>query len=358
MSDSEEESVVEELEESLDESVEENYSGDDFAQEDEEDEATVSSPAAHTSAINLDDLVVPPSLQTSGEGVRGLSGAGKREESKEVVDDEYSYSFDDDSENQSALYTHDFENDLSVMSMTVVSPEKTTRGHQSTATSKKPQSTPLVPSAVAEGQVKSQPEKTTDAPVPQHVFPSLAMQSLEAENAMDKLSKEILYLRNQQRVALKQRRIEARNKKLRADERRRKYQEDLANALHDAAELKIEKKQLEEKISVLELTLKGAEESKALIADALEKNAGVLEEQNEKIRELETRIEDKDKLLSEKEDDWLQIKAEMNSDMESLRKALVKAELHVSVMIKSNEATEERYPIHVSNLLNYIIKID
>ena len=196
-------------------------------------------------------------------------------------------------------------------------------------------------------QQQQQPPPPPQQEIPAHVLPSLAIQSLAAENAMEKLSKEIVYLRNQQRIALKDRRLEALAKKKRAEERRQQHKQDLFGARQEVATLQVEKETLEEKVRVLELTVLGAEESKALMSEALKANQVVLGEQQQAMEQMRTEISSGAELLSRREAEWTVKEADLAAKMEAMRAALVKAELHVSVMAKSNEAAEER-SVHCS----------
>ena len=159
---------------------------------------------------------------------------------------------------------------------------------------------------------------------------------------MEKLSKEIVYLRNQQRLALKDRREEARNKKLRAEERRKQHNKQLEDATLQVTTLQIEKKNLEEKVGILETTLMGAEEARALLTSALDANKVVLESQKQELQASQEQVTRGEELLAQKEAVWAKERAELVEKLEAQRTRLVSAELHVSLMAKSNEAAEER----------------
>jgi hypothetical protein len=55
-------------------------------------------------------------------------------------------------------------------------------------------------------------------------LPSIDIHSLQAEIALEKIGKEVIRLRNQQRILLHERRLVAKEKKIRADTRRAKYE--------------------------------------------------------------------------------------------------------------------------------------
>jgi hypothetical protein len=243
--------------------------------------------------------------------------------------DDYSLSFDGDSDNNTQ-YSQDFDNDISAISMSRSSPAKLDR-----------QGAP-VPSRhqQQQGGAVQQPLAT---PLATPELPSLAVQSLEAEKEMDKLSKEIVFLRNQQRIALKDRRIEARGKKTRAEERRVQYQLDLAEALQKVTMLQLAKKSLEEKVDVLEVSLLGSKESKALVSGALEASKTVILEQQQVVADMQASMTSSELLATLKEAEWNKKQSDMVDKMEELRTSLVTAQLHVSVMAKSNEASEERW---------------
>lgn len=323
-----EESVAEELEESLNESLEEDdYSDDNYSEDNYSAAQSSGLAAAQTSAINLDDLLISPVPLTKNTPKSGALLLKNKDASKntnmtaDYDGDDYSLSFDEDSENNT-IYSQDF--DISAISMSRGSPSKQSRQG----------APPLAPKQ--QQSVSFQPQQTS------HILPSLAIQSLEAENAMEKLSKEIVYLRNQQRIALKNRRVEALAKKRRAEERRKKHQEDLTTAHQEVTTLQLEKRTLEDKVRVLELSLLSAEESKTLISGTLDANKEVLLEQKQAIEKLQAQLTSGEELLSEREAEWNKKEVDLIAQNETMRVALVKAELHVAVLVKSNEAAEER----------------
>jgi hypothetical protein len=61
-------------------------------------------------------------------------------------------------------------------------------------------------------------------PPPQIQLPSIDINSLQAEIALEEIGKEVIRLRNQQRILLHERRLIAKEKKIRADTRRAKYE--------------------------------------------------------------------------------------------------------------------------------------
>jgi hypothetical protein len=352
-----EDSVAEELEESLNESLDDdNYSDDNNYSEDYHSVSVPNLNPANTSAINLDDLVVSPvpvvkSIPKSRARISPTKSNSNNISSDDA--DDYSLSFDDDSENNT-VYSEEFD-DISAMSMSRSSPMKQTR--QVARGAPKQQSVSFQPPETATQQQQQPPDA---APT----LPSLAVQSLEAERAMEKLSKEIVYLRNQQRIALKDRRVEARNKKLRAEERRRKHQQDLLTAHQQVAALQLENKRLGEQVAVLEVSLLGAEESKALASGALQSTKAVLVEQQQRAEQLEERVVGTAELLKQREAEWAGREADLAAKGEALRTSLVTAELHVSVMAKSNEAAEERYVqcsrdklVQVHQLVSYLLSV-
>jgi hypothetical protein len=335
LSDDESESVAEELEESLAESLaeeeEEDYSEDHYSDdldlfpEQEPATATATISPLLSSAINLDDLVVSPlPLKT-----------------KRVDDtDDYSLSFDEDEGSDSTAYSQDF--DVSALSLSRNSPSKKTSGIRMAQGPAKQQAVTFQQPSHVHSAPSSTPVSLAASNSAPLNFPSLAAQSLEAESAMEKLSKEIVYLRNQQRLALKDRREEARNKKLRAEERRKQHNKQLEDATLQVTTLQIEKKNLEEKVGIIETTLMGAEEARALLTSALDANKVVLESQKQELQASQEQVTRGEELLAQKEAVWAKERAELVEKLEAQRTRLVSAELHVSLMAKSNEAAEER----------------
>lgn len=315
-------SVAEELEESLNESLEvdENYSDDDYT----EDNFSSSVPAVQTSAINLDDLVLSPVPLDKTTPKRrteaSLTKKAKSENKSSTDDDDYSLSFDDLSENYTA-YSEDFDNDLTGLSISRGSTKKHRHG------------------SVSFQQTQQSPALPGNSP-PQ--LPSLAMQSLEAERAMEKLSKEIVHLRNQQRLALRDRRVEAVRKKTRAEERRQQHQRALVEAQHQAEVLGSREKSLMQRVEILEQATMGAEETRDLSMKTLKSTQEVVEQQKEMIERLLKEVSELETRAAEKEDERIERESVVEREKKELRARLVTAELHVQVMARSNEAAEER----------------
>jgi hypothetical protein len=159
---------------------------------------------------------------------------------------------------------------------------------------------------------------------------------------MEKLSKEIVYLRNQQRLALRDRREEARSKKARAQERRQQHQQDLVDARLQVAALQREKEALQQQMGVLQTTLLGEKAARELVVAALEANKVVLLEQQQSLQERQAQVTRGEELLAQRETEWAQTAAQMTGEVKGLRASLLTAQLHVSVMARSNEACEER----------------
>lgn len=192
-------------------------------------------------------------------------------------------------------------------------------------------------------KIQSQPSNT-EQKVPQSlpVLPSIEIQTLQAELSLQKLSKEVVHLRNQQRESLKARRLEVLEKKKRAQARRESYLQEmnqLQSQLREALNLNeryretIEINQqtitiLEGKVELLSNQNKDLNDQVLSLQNELAESRNIFQHlQGEKAREEENHQSEKVKWMNERE---------------TLRKEKMSCELQIEVLTKSNEKSEER----------------
>lgn len=193
-------------------------------------------------------------------------------------------------------------------------------------------------------KIQSQPLRG-ESNIPQQapvLLPSIEIQTLQAELSLQKLSKEVIYLRNQQRESLKARRFEVLEKKKRAQERRESYLKEMSQLqtqLHEATEIN---RQQEDTIKIHSQTITILEGKIELMSKHnKELNESVLELQSElaeyqmKYQELQDVKAKENELFKLEKDKWL-------ADREVLNKEKMSYELQIEVLTKSNEKSEQR----------------
>ena len=103
--------------------------------------------------------------------------------------------------------------------------------------------------------------------VAQQHLPSLQAQSIQAELALDDISREVVRLRNQQRAMLKERRGAAREKKQRADSRRQQYNDQIVQLSSKTKEVENALYAERSRASLLERELSACQLKIALLED-------------------------------------------------------------------------------------------
>ncbi|CAE7564746.1 unnamed protein product, partial [Symbiodinium microadriaticum] len=151
-----------------------------------------------------------------------------------------------------------------------------------------------------------------------HDVPLIEIEALQAELALQKLSKEIVFLRNRQRESLQQRRKEVFEKKKRADERRKAHAEELINLRASEERLLADLSELRSANETLKVSLRSAEASRTLVDENLQECASTIDAQSAEISELrntvvrlESTIAANKKDFSDSEAAWLCAKAEL-----------------------------------------------
>jgi hypothetical protein len=190
--------------------------------------------------------------------------------------------------------------------------------------------------------VSSHPTPAPAPAVPQVMLPSIEIQTLQAELSLQKLSKEIIYLRNQQRESLRLRRLEIVEKKKRAQGRRESYLEEMSQLQFQLKETVERNHHLIETVELNEQKIK-----------VMEGNHELLTEQNreygEMIERLQRELSDSqqlcERLREEKESyekERLEEKEQWVSEKETMRREKVFLELQLETLSKSNEKNEQR----------------
>ena len=244
---------------------------------------------------------------------------------------EYSSGFDDDYENDFDSYNNDFEED----DENEKKPEKKTTF--SAGTIGGTGASPTVPTITVGGANIPVPM------IPLVQLPQTDSQALQAELALQEISKEVVRLRNQQRTLLQERRQVAREKILRAEARRTQYLAELKLLKDRAIEAEAKTVVLNDTVESLSRELEIVQGSKESLRQSIASLENTAKELNEKVLDLQVQLESsrkdgvaKDQEMSEKEKQW-------EEERKSLNQEIARHLLRVEVGEKSIDSNNERW---------------
>ena len=187
----------------------------------------------------------------------------------------------------------------------------------------------------------------------QHL-PSLQAQSIQAELALDDISREVIRLRNQQRAVLKERRVVAKEKKQRADERRQQYNDQIVHLSGSAKEAEALLYTEKNRVSLLEKELAGSKVKLGLLEDSLERYS-------KQIESLNSYLADKDAAIARLNEENASVSNKIYANIgafEEERRALVdsaqRSEALAGVLRGQMEEGERRYDSIRLPHLNYL----
>lgn len=175
-------------------------------------------------------------------------------------------------------------------------------------------------------------------------MPSATGTTLQAEVVLDEISKEVVRLRNQQRMVLKERRQVVADKKDRADRRRKEYEDTLRKHGKEAADAKLAKEAAEQNSKALESQIKHLQENK----EAIRGGVVVLEKEVEHLKGSITELtgslsrahhqrDEAEKTLQQEKKVWLGEKARL--EVEIKKHSMM--EESIKDRIETNEARLE-----------------
>lgn len=183
----------------------------------------------------------------------------------------------------------------------------------------------------------------TKPPHSQQMVPSMDMQTLQAEMSLQKLSEEVIQLRNKQRSLLKERWVQVRDKKSRAEARRQQHIQEIEELRNRIAKVTNECNDLKTTNSSLNAALVAAEASVKTHVESYEVVMRSLEAKNVDYEALQVTLSNTrselDALRSEMARQTRQHEiAITNANME-----IAKRDVQIEVLSKSNETNEKRY---------------
>ena len=195
------------------------------------------------------------------------------------------------------------------------------------------------------GIIKNKDIDSITAPVEQQIvrLPGINIASLQAEIALEDISKEVVRLRNQQRNLLQERRQVAREKKSRADSRRAQYDMELRDI---KSRLKLEEHenetlsaQFESVTKSLEIMTYGKKLVEADLALKEDETATI----KEKFEELQIRMKECEKTLSNEKNLNRINEEKWAAEKHTLKADILRYNLLSTVVQQSLEASEARY---------------
>lgn len=237
---------------------------------------------------------------------------------QEVVEhnDEYSYSFEEEEELHDA-YSEDFE---------VLTPVSKPNNNLKLLSK--------IGIPIGSGKEVEDKKKTPDikksisfeeqAP---RLIPSLGIDSLQTELYLDKLSKEIVFMRNQQRNTLRERRMLMVEKKQRAEDRRKKYNQDLINKAEMVEKLQHQNDLLQKQLTALNLSLESSQGTISFLQQKQEEIKNNLLNYEQEIQCLRGRIQEYEETIQKKEEISKKELCDANETIANMNKQRIELEL-------------------------------
>ena len=177
-----------------------------------------------------------------------------------------------------------------------------------------------------------------------------SIEGLQAEVMLDEISKEVVRLRNQQRLVLMERRQVAMGKMARADERRAKHDAELQRYSSATMAAEEEKRELQEKLREAEKRFEATHRSSQLVAETnqryeteIRRLEGIAAIMSAEAEAGQKSLRESRQALDTSRQQWLKERSELQAEVR-------RNELLVSVVQKSMEASEERLALERAKL--------
>lgn len=237
-------------------------------------------------------------------------------------DDDYSVEFEDASAQShfSVMYSNDFdeENEKNIVDVPV---RKTT-------------------TSVVDCQKNI--ETTEQSQIPLLRLPGINIASLQAEITLEEISKEVVRLRNQQKNLLQERRHVAREKKLRAENRRAQYDLEFRNMKLELLDLKNDSEMIRAQYSSATKSLEVMTYIKNTLEEDLKMKCKESDEIQIKVIELLNKLAEQKQLLIDKEFNSNIKESKWVEERNILKEEILRFTLLSSVVQQSLEANELR----------------
>lgn len=173
-------------------------------------------------------------------------------------------------------------------------------------------------------------------------FPSIATVPLQAEIALEQISKEVIRLRNQQRNLLHERRQAAREKKQRAESRRAQYQVELRDLKSKQSQSETDCANYASKVESLQRTLDSVISSKDILISDLDLKEHEITEFKAKMTRMQSEIDQCKHDLAASHSHMEQREEEWETEKAALKAEITRSSMMASVVQQSLEANEVR----------------
>lgn len=180
--------------------------------------------------------------------------------------------------------------------------------------------------------------------MPTSTRPLLGIHAIQAEIALDELSKEVIRLRSEQKAILRQRRATAVEKKERSQKRREEYEAQVEQLKENASKSHREVSGLSARLKEALLEVSYLKDETASLNASLNLATSTLQGRTEQLEESQRTCAE---LQSKIENSTVKWKVEK----ENLKDECIRANLMMAVMHKSSELNEERYTNHPLRIL-------
>jgi hypothetical protein len=247
---------------------------------------------------------------------------------KSTGNDDYSMSFE---EIESALNGTNYSNDFEDVDQSPMSLKKSNQ-------------------RAISNQIPSRPVET------QQQLPSLGLQALQAELSLQKLSEEVIQLRNKQRNLLKERWQQVKEKKSRADVRRQQHLNELAELRQKSIDMASENQQLRAHNESLEAALKAAQGLAEVHVTSSNRLMAALDTKDKENAAIMNLIKESEAKIAKLELEALERNQELVATKDQMKSEISRRDVDIQILIKTNEANDARlFPskIHFLNITVY-----
>jgi chromosome segregation ATPase len=167
-------------------------------------------------------------------------------------------------------------------------------------------------------------------------------QALQAELALQEISKEVVRLRNQQRNLLQERRRIAREKKLRAEARRAHYQVELKALRDRATEAEAENFSLKETVESLQRDLEISENNRSFLKSSINFLESTIKDLNDNINERQLEIESLRSKIIEDEALTKEVEKSWSTERTILKEEILRCKLQAELAMKNVDENNAR----------------
>jgi hypothetical protein len=188
----------------------------------------------------------------------------------------------------------------------------------------------------------SESKTSSKTSLAQQIVPSIDMQALQAELSLQKLSEEVIQLRNKQRSLLKERWVQVRDKKSRAEARRQQHMMEVEELRNRIIKLTAECNDLKTANSSLSAALTSAEMSVKSHMESYNMLLKSLEAKNSEYEDLQLKLSNNRAELEVVRSQMVSQAQQHEVAISNTHKEIAKRDAQIEILSKSNEANEKR----------------